>query len=189
MKYTLFFILSMILVSGCGKSNESKNPAEIVSRDSDTVFNDIPGKHHLGENSFDMDIVDLLENVRKTHVFLELLSEEGLRDTLETEGPFTVFAISDAVLEQQDSTQTGADGDSDPGLGLTGAEVRNYILVGRYSKADLVDQQISAKDLDGNTITLGLENGNLVINNKVYNTSEEFIAENGVVYELQNIVE
>lgn len=190
MKFFYIIILSILFVAGCGRSEKSHNPPEIVSRDSDTVFNDIPGKHHLGEGSFNMNIVDLLENVRKTHAFLKILEEEGLRDTLRTEGPFTVFALSDATLNGSDTISSGdISSTSDKGGAQIGESIRRYVISGEITRSDLANQPVTATDLSGNSITIRLENGNLVINDKVYSASGEFVAENGVVYELTNALE
>lgn len=189
MKYSVYLFISLFFISGCGKSDESKNPPEIVTRDSDTVFNDIPGQHHLGRNSFNMNIVDLLENVRKAHSFLEILGEAGLRDTLETEGPFTVLVLSDARLDQSGNEKNIGSSSSDMGGGLSAEGVKKYIIKGEFNKANLADQPVTATDLSGNSVTLRLEGEKLVINDEAYNTSEAFEAENGVVYELNKPLE
>ena len=185
-----FFYLFAILLflAGCGKSNESKNPAEIVSRDSDTVFNHIPGKHHLGRKAFNMNIVDFLENERKANAFLDIVEEAGLRDTLETEGPFTVFALSNATLSQSE-TAGGNGSASDVNMDLSGDEIKKYLIKGKITIADLADQPVTATDFAGNPVTIRWEQDKLVINDKAYNTSEEFNAENGVIYELQEPLE
>ncbi len=189
MKSCIFLLVSLFFISGCGKSDESKNPPEIVTRDSDTVFNDIPGKHHLGRNSFNMNIVDLLENVRKAHSFLGILGEAGLRDTLETAGPFTVFVLSDAKLDQSDAENGGGSSSSDIEEGFSAEDVKKYIIKGEFNKASLADQPVTTTDLEGNSVTLRLEGDKLVINDEAYNTSEAFEAENGVVYELDKPLE
>lgn len=186
MKYSFYLILSLLAIGACGTSEETRNPPEIVSRDSDTVFNNIPGKHHLRREAFNMNIVEYLENIRKTHSFLDVLAEEGLRDTLETDGPFTVFALSDATLEPS-GNETEAT--SDAGNAISGEEVKRYIIRGRISRADLAEQSITAQDMAGNSVTIGLENGNLVIDDKVYHSFQEFAAANGAIYELRKPLE
>ena len=189
MKYYIYLLMPLFFISGGGKSDESKNPPEIVTRDSDTVFNDISGQHHLGRNSFNMNIVDLLENVRKAHSFLDILGEAGLRDTLETAGPFTVLVLSDARLDTPGAENGGGSSSSDVGNKLSAEDVKRYIIKGEFNKASLVDQPVTTTDLEGNSVTLRLQDDKLVINDEAYNTSEAFEAENGVVYELDKPLE
>ncbi len=95
MRLILLILISSVMATGCKRQseNESRNPPEIVSRDSDTVFNEIPGKHHLGRNAYDLDLVETLINVRKRLVFVDQLRSSGQLDILKQEGPYTVFLL------------------------------------------------------------------------------------------------
>src|SRR5690606_32108191 len=99
----IFLLFAVPFFSGCNQSNESKNPPEIVSRDSDTVFNEVPGKQHLGQDAYEINAVDLLENVRKSNKFIAAIGKYGLRDTLEKAGPYIVIALSDAAYNINDT--------------------------------------------------------------------------------------
>src|SRR5690554_3510613 len=159
----LFFIAFIALLIGCNKQDGSRNPGEIVSRESDTVFNDIPGVHQLGEQAFDFDIIEELENVRKRHVFVNGLRKVGLLDTLKGEGPFTVFAPTDWAFPGYEENGT----DSQQSIRFSKRGLKAYIIPGLVRKGDLTTENVTVNNLNGQPLALKLENGKIVINDKI----------------------
>lgn len=172
----LFIFLAFTIASACQKQNEtgSRNAAEIVSRDSDTVFNDIPGKHHLGRNAYDLNLVGTLINVRKRLVFVDQLRNAGLLELLEQEGPYTVFAPTDSAFPSD--------------VTISGNDLKNYIISGKIWKEDLVDGSITAENLNGEQVSIKLENGKMIINDKIPVIKEDIGAENGVIHEIDQLI-
>lgn len=187
MKYHSILLFATIAFFGsCNQSNKPTNPPEIVTRDTDTVFNDIPGEQHLGEEAFNINIIDLLENVRKTYEFVEAIENHNLRDTLETAGPFTVIALTDEAYNEYESTEAGSSSDKS----LHSEEfIKSLIIKGNINIAALADGPVTSENLNGETVVLSIENGNLKVNDKVFITSEQFPAANGVVFEVDERVE
>jgi uncharacterized surface protein with fasciclin (FAS1) repeats len=184
--YPIFLFAAVIVFEGCNQSNKPTNPAEIVTRDTDTVFNDIPGEQHLGKEAYNINIIDLLENVRKTYTFVEAIGDYNLRDTLQTSGPFTVIALSDMAYNDYKSSDTGSESDA-----LVASEefIKSLIIKGKIDIAALADGPVTSENLNGEKVVLSIVNGDLKINDRVYVTSEEFPAANGVVFEIDDWVE
>lgn len=173
----LIFLLAMTsIASGCNRQKETRNPPEIVSRDSDTVFNEIPGQQHLGRNAYDLNIVGMLKNVRKRLVFVDELRKTGLLDTLEQEGPYTVFAPTDHAFSTANTT-------------LSVRALKAYIVPGEIRKADLASGSVTAQDLNGEQVTVSLENGKMIINDKIPVILEDIGATNGVIHEIDQLME
>lgn len=174
----LLFILWIVTIAsaGCQRQNEngSRNAAEIVSRDSDTVFNEIPGKHHLGRNAYDLNIVGTLINVRKRHVFVDQLRNSGLLELLEQEGPYTVLAPTDSAFPSN--------------VTISESDLKSYIIPGKIWKEDLADGSITAENLNGEQISIKLENGKMIINDKIPVIKENIGAENGVIHEIDQLI-
>lgn len=184
--YPVFLFVSFITFEGCDQSKKPTNPPEIVSRDTDTVFNDIPGKQHLGEGAYNLNIIDLLENVRKANKFVEAIGNYNLRDTLEASGPFTVIALSDMAYNDYETKGSNSSSDA-----FVASEefIKSLIIKGKINIAALADGAVTSENLNGQKVVLSLENGDLKVNDKVYVTSEEFPAANGVVFEIDERVD
>lgn len=180
MKYYsfIFLILAIHFLSGCNQPDHTRNPPEIVSRDTDTVFNEVPGQQQLGQDAFEITAVDLLENVRKANKFIAAIDKYGLRNTLEEAGPFTVIALSDAAYGVNDTTNTGKK------LPESEEFLKSLILRGNIDLDNLAGGPVTAENLNGGSVVMAIENGDLKINNTVYPAAERFTVSNGIVYEL-----
>lgn len=176
----ILLFLTIPFFSGCDQSNQSKNPPEIVSRDSDTVFNEIPGQHHLGRIAYELSAAELLENVRKANKYLEAIDKYGLRDTLEAVGPYTVIAFSDAAYDVNDTTNNNSSQD----IPETEEFVKSLILQGNIDADNLTEGPVTRQNLNGDSVVIALDNGVLKINDNTYPAAEAFTVTNGVVYEL-----
>lgn len=174
MRILLILLIAMVAAIGCKRQNETRNPAEIVSRDSDTVFNEIPGKHHLGRNAYDLNIVGTLTNVRKRLVFVDQLRKTGLLEVLEQEGPYTVFAPTDNALSKSPS--------------LSEEALKAYIVPGEIWKENLAIGSVTAKALNGKEVTVKLEDGKMILNNEIPIIVEDIGAGNGVIHEIDQLM-
>lgn len=181
----LLAILFFIALISCNRPNGSRNPGEIVSLKSDTTFNDIPGVHQLGEQAFDFDIIEELENVRKRHVFVNGLRKVGLLDTLKGKGPFTVFAPTDWAFPGYE--ENGNDGQENVRFSKRG--LKAYIVPGLVRKGDLTTENVTVNNLNGQPLTLKLENGKIIINDKIRVLSPDINTSNGVIHEIEHLIE
>lgn len=176
MRLILLILISSVMATGCKRQseNESRNPPEIVSRDSDTVFNEIPGKHHLGRNAYDLDLVETLINVRKRLVFVDQLRSSGQLDILKQEGTYTVFAPTDNAFPSN--------------VSISSNDLRGYIIPGKIWKEDLANGSITTKSLNDEEVSIDLKNGKMIINNKITVIKENIGAGNGVIHEIDQLM-
>ena len=185
--YLILLILTSFSFQKCTQNQDARNPPEIVSRDTDTVFNDIPGKQHLGIESFNMDVVELMESVRKNTVFLEGLVATGVIDTLASEGPFTVFAPVNEAFPWYTSDTVNKE-PAVPAATFTEEMIKAHIVSGLIRTDQLADGPITVTTLNGNSLILRLEEGRIVINDNVEVLNPNINATNGVVHEIGELL-
>lgn len=103
-----------------------------------------------------------------------------LADNLDQDGPFTVFAPTNAALEDLQSTF----GDSE----ATTTEILLYhIINGRYNGPNVADRS-TLMTLMGEQINVKVENGQIVLNDTVTITTTDIVAENGVVHIIDQVL-
>lgn len=182
------FSLSGLLSVSCGQRQEPRNPPEIVTLDSDTVFNRIPGKHHLGEQSFEYGLVEMLESVRKKDQFVKGLRATGLIDTLQSDGLFTVFAPSDSAFPwyESDTSSNSASSSDRSESDFTAEMIKAHIIPGSILKEDIGEGK-TVKNLNGTTLTLKVENDNIIVNGKYQVTTSDINSSNGVIHEVEEL--
>ena len=67
--------------------------------------------------------------------------------------------------------------------------IKSLIIKGNINIAGLTDGPVTSENLNGETVVLSIENGNLKVNDEFFITSEQFPAANGVVFEVDERVE
>ncbi len=114
-----------------------------------------------------------------------LLSDAGLTETLAGEGPFTVFAPTDAAFEALGADITGALG-RDPDLLATA--LTHHVTAESITSADLADGMVEM--LDGASVTVDLSDGVILISgdSAAVVTETDLQASNGVVHAIDQVL-
>lgn len=173
-KILVFIILSINLIS-CDQKKSTTNPPEIVERDSDTVFNDVPGEHHLGKEALNYDLIEVLENIRKNVQFTQALREYGLADSILKEGSYTLFAPVDQAFEKSESKE------------ISEEVIKAHIVSGVITREDIGSGK-AVETLAGTQLDLKIVDDRIVINGKIKVSSENIQAENGVIHEIDELI-
>ena len=135
-------------------------------------------------------ILEVAENDPGLSTFVTVIKAAGLEETLSGEGPFTLFAPTNAAF-----LQVSPD-DLNQLLGDTEAlrRVLSYHVVPAFVMARDAVQATSAPTLEGSELTVEVEAGNLLINeSKVVKfdvgATENVQASNGVIHVIDSILE
>ena len=135
-------------------------------------------------------ILEVAENDPGLSTFVTVIRAAGLEETLSGEGPFTLFAPTNAAFLQV------APGDLSRLLGdpETLRRVLSYHVVPAFVMARDAVQATSAPTLEGSELTVQVESGNLLINeSKVVKfdvgATENVQASNGVIHVIDSVLE
>jgi uncharacterized surface protein with fasciclin (FAS1) repeats len=119
-------------------------------------------------------LLSAVQNHEELGSFETLLAAANLADNLENDGPFTLFAPTDAALATFNAAASTTD--------ATVTEILLYhILNGRYRSSDLVDFS-TRPTLLGEHVVINVEGGQIVLNDTVKITTTDIEAENGVIH-------
>jgi uncharacterized surface protein with fasciclin (FAS1) repeats len=129
---------------------------------------------------------DIVETAQAAGGFTTLLTAveaAGLVDTLKGEGPFTVFAPTDAAFAALPA------GTIEALLADTEAltEILLYHVVPGQVTADQVIQLDSAQTVEGSTITIRVEDGTVFINDAQILTTD-ILTSNGVIHVIDQVI-
>ena len=121
--------------------------------------------------------------------FVEALERAGLADTLNSEGPFTLFAPTDAAFELLSEAELTALLNDESAL----REVMTYHIVPAYVLARDAVQATSAPTLEGDRLRLQVRSGRLYINDATVikfdvGASEDIRASNGVIHVVDSVL-
>lgn len=128
-------------------------------------------------------VIDVTSNSYTHTIFDRILDETGLATELEKEGPFTVFAYTDNLLQPLLSDIEALLQDPQGDILL----IASYLIVpGKYMADDLVDG-LELKNLLDMTLTVTKEGNNLYLDGEPVR-ADNFEAKNGVVHSLNGLL-
>lgn len=129
------------------------------------------------------DIVDTAISAGSFNTLVTAIKTAGLVDTLKSEGPFTVFAPTDAAFAKLPSgTLEALLQDKEK---LT-AILTYHVVPGKVMAADVVNLK-TAKTVNGKPLSISAANGSVMVNNaKVIRT--DISASNGVIHVIDTVV-
>jgi uncharacterized surface protein with fasciclin (FAS1) repeats len=130
-----------------------------------------------------MDIVDTAVSAGSFNTLVTAVQTAGLVDTLKGEGPFTVFAPTDAAFAKlPKGTLEALLKDNEK---LT-AILTYHVVPGKVMAADVVSMTM-AKTVNGEALTIRANNGNVMIDNaNVVKTDIQ--ASNGVIHVIDTVI-
>jgi uncharacterized surface protein with fasciclin (FAS1) repeats len=133
--------------------------------------------------SYQKDIVDTAVSAGSFNTLVTAVQTAGLVDTLKGDGPFTVFAPTDAAFAKlPEGTLEALLKDKDK---LT-AILTYHVVPGKVMAADVVSMKM-AKTVNGESLSIRADNGDVMIDNaKVIKTDIQ--ARNGVIHVIDTVV-
>lgn len=142
---------------------------------------DMKGKHSWMK-SHGQDIVDIASDAGQFNTLIAAVKEAGLVETLKGEGPFTVFAPTDAAFAKLPKEKLNALLQDKEKL----ASILTYHVVPGQIMASEVKQISSAKTVQGQSIAIDSAMGVKVDNANVIKT--DIMASNGVIHVIDSVI-
>jgi uncharacterized surface protein with fasciclin (FAS1) repeats len=130
------------------------------------------------------DIVDTAAAAGDFGTLLAAAEAAGLVETLKSEGPFTVFAPTDAAFAALPEG-TVADLLKPENKEALAAILTYHVIAGKVMSTDLVDD-MEAATVNGDTVVINLENGVMVDDATV--TAADIEATNGVIHVIDKVI-
>ena len=138
------------------------------------------GQHEMKKSG--MDVVDTAVAAGNFSTLVTAIKAAGLVETLKGEGPFTVFAPTDAAFKKIPEAQLAALLEDKAAL----TKVLTYHVVpGKVMAADVVKLN-SAKTVEGQSVTISSSGGVMVNNANVVKT--DITASNGVIHVIDTVI-
>ncbi len=133
-------------------------------------------------NGQDMDIVGIAAGDDQFSTLVTAVTEAGLVETLQGDGPFTVFApTNDAFAALPDGTLEGLLADTEA---LTGV-LTYHVVPGKVMSTDLSDGMM-AETVNGQSVTIGVGDGVTVDGANV--VAADIEASNGVIHVIDSVI-
>jgi uncharacterized surface protein with fasciclin (FAS1) repeats len=119
-------------------------------------------------------LMDVVASDDQLSDFETLIEAAGLADNLAKDGPFTLFAPTNTAMATFDTLATTAD--------ATVTDILLYhIINGAYHSPELVEFS-TLPTLLGEQVTIGVESGEIVLNDVAKITMTDIEAENGIIH-------
>lgn len=129
-------------------------------------------------------IVDIAAGDPRFTTLVKLVKKAGLAETLSGEGPFTVFAPTNAAFKKVPAkTLRALSKDTDK----LKAVLTYHVVAGEVKAADVVKLK-SAKTVNGKSIRISVRGGNVFLNRSTKVTKTDIDASNGVVHVINKVL-
>ncbi|NBC87458.1 MAG: hypothetical protein GVY25_14825 [Bacteroidetes bacterium] len=128
----------------------------------------------------DPTITELAGNASNLSTLAGALGQAGLDDDLNGDGPFTVFAPSNAAFQQIDVNDLTSDSD------LLEEVLTYHVVQGEITASDISDGQ-TVETLEGETLRFSVSNGGVQVNGANVTTAD-LQASNGVVHVIDGVL-
>lgn len=130
------------------------------------------------------DIVEVAVAAGSFNTLTTALGAAGLVETLQGDGPFTVFAPTDAAFERLPDGTVEALLEDIPAL----TEVLTYHVVpGRVFSGDVVGLD-EAPTVQGQAISISVDGGTVMLNNSASVVGTDVLATNGVIHIIDEVI-
>jgi uncharacterized surface protein with fasciclin (FAS1) repeats len=130
-----------------------------------------------------LDIVETAESAGAFNTLLTAVDAAGLTETLKGEGPFTVFAPSDAAFDNLSELELGnilADSD------LLTRVLTYHVVAGDVRAADVVNLT-SATTVNGKELAITVENGEVFLDG-IRVVTTDILTTNGVIHVIEDVL-
>jgi uncharacterized surface protein with fasciclin (FAS1) repeats len=143
------------------------------------------GHAFAGSDTEQKDIVDTAVAAGSFETLAAALTAGGLVDTLKSEGPFTVFAPTDAAFAKLPAGTLETllkPGNKDQLVSI----LTYHVLAGKVMAVDVVKLQ-SATTVNGEDVTIRVEDGKVYVNDAMV-TVTDIGASNGVIHVIDTVL-
>lgn len=178
-----------LTAAACGSDTEvieeaADTVAEVVD---DAVEDEAMNEEEDAMSELPATVVDIAVSSDDFSTLVAAVTEAGLVETLSGEGPFTVFAPTNAAFEQALTD-----------LGLTAEELlaspdlsgilTYHVVAGKILAADAIAADgTEVETVNGDTIAVSVVDGNVMIDGATV-TSADLEAQNGVVHVIDSVI-
>jgi uncharacterized surface protein with fasciclin (FAS1) repeats len=128
-------------------------------------------------------IVDIAVENGNFKTLVAAVQAAGLAETLDKEGPFTVFAPTDAAFAKLPEGTVDSLLKDIPKL----KSILLYHVVGGKVTAEQAVKLTEAKTLNGQSFMIKVENGKVMVDNATV-TATDIMAENGVIHVIDSVI-
>ena len=184
----LLLLLAMVLVACGGAANESKNNNAAATEEPTAEPTAEPTEEPMPEPTAEpmlADIVDIAVADGRFTTLVAAVTAAELVDTLKGEGPFTVFAPTDDAFAAL-PVGTVESLLADPAGALTQI-LLYHVVSGKVMAAD-VTGLTSTATVQGEEISIKVEDGNVYLNDTVQVIITDIEASNGVIHVLDAVL-
>ncbi|MBT8248616.1 MAG: fasciclin domain-containing protein [Acidimicrobiia bacterium] len=180
-KFLALLLTISLVAAACGASDETSDTTEAPVTTVAETMEEEPMAEEMA------DIVDTAVAAGSFTTLAAALDAAGLVDTLKSEGPFTVFAPTDAAFEKAlvDLGMSAEELLASPDLG---GILTYHVVSGKVMAADVLglDGQ-SVSTVNGADIMIGVD-GDAVTVNGIAVTATDIEASNGVIHVLDGVL-
>lgn len=126
------------------------------------------------------DLIDTLADAGHFCVFLGVVKQSGLEESLRGPGPYTLFAPNDAAFDAL-TRQDLADLMKPENRAQLAAMVRSHLVPARFLARDFAGMRRWIPTVDGRLLMVDGTRGSLTINDDIEVLAVDLIADNGVI--------
>jgi len=132
------------------------------------------------------DIVHVATDAGAFNTLLAAATAAGLVETLESEGPFTVFAPTDEAFAAlpEGTVETLL---AEEGLTTLTAILLHHVLPGKVMAADIVGKKLDVKTAGGTTLSVDATMGSVMVGGATVVTAD-VAATNGVIHVIDAVI-
>jgi len=141
--------------------------------------------NYSSKSKASMDIVDTAVSAKSFNTLVAALKAADLVDVLRGDGPFTVFAPTDAAFAKlpAGTVETLLKPENKAKLQ---AVLTYHVVPGRYMAADVVKMS-SAKTVNGKSFMVSMDGGNAMVDNATI-IQTDIVASNGVIHVIDTVI-
>ena len=129
----------------------------------------------------DPTIAELAAETSDLSTLVAALQAAGLDDNLQQDGPFTVFAPTNAAFESVDTEALTSDAD------LLTKILQYHVIAGQEISADQIEDGQTVETLQGESLEFSVENGTVRVNGATVQTPN-LQASNGIVHTIDGVL-
>lgn len=183
--------MSIVILAGCAQNEEPKTEDTKVEEEAKVdkevkmdEGTDVEEETKVDQETVEDDIVDIASEDENFTTLVAALKEANLVETLKGEGPFTVFAPTDAAFEKllMDLDITAEELLAHPDL----AKVLTYHVVPSKVLSTDLEDEMEADTVNGQKIKVDLSDGVMINDAKV--TTADIEAKNGVIHVIDTVL-
>ncbi len=141
--------------------------------------------YNYGEKKVEKDIVETAVAAGSFNTLAAALKAAGLVETLQGDGPFTVFAPTDAAFEKlpEGTVASLLKPENKDKL----VSILTYHVVAGKVKAEDVVELDSAETVEGSSVTINVKNGTVYVD-KAKVAKADVMASNGVIHVIDSVM-